>query len=398
MAPAVEIDHVSKSFRLYREKYSSLKERLIHLGRVPYEDFKALDDVSLTIEAGQTVGLLGHNGSGKSTLLKCIAGILQPTSGSVTTVGRLAALLELGAGFHPDLTGRENVYMNASILGMKRVDVARIFDDIVGFAGLEQFIDTPVKHYSSGMYIRLGFSVAINVDPEILLVDEVLAVGDEAFQRKCIDKVKTFQAEGRTIIIVTHAVEQVRQLCHHAAALDHGRVVIAGDPNDVIREFRERLMSGVSSADEIGLEMARSELSPEWGKVKLDEVEVVYPDPDRHNVRPGEPLSFDVHLSSNERIDDIVLGLAIYSPMGQLVYGTNSDLKGAQIGPVEGSKKVRVRLSEVPLLDGTYALTIGAHTLNGLVYDHWEQKRRFEVATGGRDEGVLALPIEFEVL
>ncbi|HEX4979272.1 MAG TPA: ABC transporter ATP-binding protein, partial [Acidimicrobiales bacterium] len=352
MAPAVEVESVSKSFRLYREKYSSLKERLIHLGRVPYEDFKALDDVSLTIEAGQTIGLLGHNGSGKSTLLKCIAGILQPTSGRVTTVGRLAALLELGAGFHPDLTGRENVYMNASILGMRRNDVDRIFDDIVGFAGLEQFIDTPVKHYSSGMYIRLGFSVAINVDPEILLVDEVLAVGDEAFQRKCIDKVKTFQAEGRTIVIVTHAVEQVRQLCHAAAALDHGRVVIAGDPNDVIREFRERLMAGVSSSAEIGQEMARSELSPEWGKVRLDEVEIVYPEPGRHNVRPGEPLAFDVHLSSDERIDDIVLGFVIYSPMGQLVFGTNSLLKGAEVGPVEGSRRVRITIADVPLLDG----------------------------------------------
>jgi ABC-2 type transport system ATP-binding protein len=397
VAAAVEIENVSKSFRLYHEKYTSLKERLIHLGRVPYEPFKALDDVSLSIEAGQTVGLLGHNGSGKSTLLKCVAGILQPTSGSVTTVGRLAALLELGAGFHPDLSGRENVYLNASILGMKKVDVDKVFDDIVGFAGLEQFIDTPVKHYSSGMYIRLGFSVAINVDPEILLVDEVLAVGDESFQRKCIDKVKTFQSEGRTIVVVSHAVELVRQLCHKAAALDHGKLVIAGDPNDVIREFRERLMSGVSSAAEVGDEMARSELSPTWGKVKILEVELVYADPERHSVAPGEPLVFDVHLESAERIDDVVLGIAIYSPMGQLVHGTNSQLKGTTVGPVDGKARVRFRLRDVPLLDGTYALTVGAHTLGGLVYDHWEQQRRFEVAAGGRDEGIVALPVEIEV-
>ena len=396
MAAAVEIDHVTKNFRLYREKYTSLKERLIHLGRVPYEDFLALDDVSLTIEAGQTVGLLGHNGSGKSTLLKCVAGILQPTSGTVTTVGRLAALLELGAGFHPDLSGRENVYLNASILGMRKNDVDKIFDDIVAFAGLEQFIDTPVKHYSSGMYIRLGFSVAINVDPEILLVDEVLAVGDEAFQRKCIDKVKTFQAEGRTIIMVTHAVEQVRQLCDKAAALDHGRIVIEGDPNDVIREFRERLMAGVSSAADIG-DMARSELSPLWGKVKIEEVEFIYPDPERHNVVPGEPLLCDVHLSSEERMDDVVLGFSIYSPMGQLVVGTNTHLRGAKVGPVDGKTTVRFTFPDMPLLDGTYALTVGAHTLGGLVYDHWEQKRRFEIAAGGRDEGLVALPIEIEV-
>jgi ABC-2 type transport system ATP-binding protein len=397
MAAAVDVDRVSKTFRLYREKYTSLKERLIHLGRVPYESFQALDDVTLAIEAGQTVGLLGHNGSGKSTLLKCIAGILQPTSGSVTTVGRLAALLELGAGFHPDLSGRENVYLNASILGMKKVEVDKVFDDIVGFAGLEQFIDTPVKHYSSGMYIRLGFSVAINVDPEILLVDEVLAVGDESFQRKCIDKVKTFQAEGRTIVVVSHAVELVRQLCHKAAALDHGRLVIVGDPNDVIREFRERLMSGVSSAAEVGQEIARSELSPTWGKVKIREVNLVYVDAERHSVAPGEPLVFEVDLASEERIDDVVIGIAIYNPMGLLVHGTNSHLKGTPIGPIDGTARVRFRLAEVPLLDGTYALTVGAHTMGGLVYDHWEQQRRFEVASGGRDEGMVALPISIEV-
>jgi ABC-2 type transport system ATP-binding protein len=226
VAAAVEIENVSKSFKIYREKYTSAKERMIHFGRVPHESFQALDDVTLRIEAGSTVGLLGHNGSGKSTLLKCMAGILQPTSGTVRTVGRLAALLELGAGFQPDLTGRENVYLNASILGLKKGYVDKVFDDIVSFAELERFIDTPVKHYSSGMYIRLGFATAVNVDPEILLVDEVLAVGDESFQRKCLDKVRTFQAEGRTIVVVTHAADLVRQMCDRAAALDHGKLVI----------------------------------------------------------------------------------------------------------------------------------------------------------------------------
>jgi ABC-2 type transport system ATP-binding protein len=197
--------------------------------------------------------------------------------------------------------------------------------------------------------------------------------------------------------MVTHAVEQVRQLCHTAAALDHGHVVIAGDPNDVIREFRERIMSGVSSAAEIGVEMARSELSPEWGRVKIREVEVVYPEDGRHNVSKGEPLCFDVHLESKERVDDVVLGFVIYSNMGQMVYGTNSLLKGATIGPVDGATTVRFRIPDVPLLDGTYALTVGAHTRGGLVYDHWEQMRRFEVATGGKDEGMVAMPVEVEV-
>lgn len=394
MAAAVEVERVSKSFKIYREKYTSAKERMIHFGRVPHESFQALDDVTLNIEAGTTMGLLGHNGSGKSTLLKCMAGILQPTSGSVRTVGRLAALLELGAGFQADLTGRENVYLNASILGLKKGYVDKVFDEIVAFSELERFIDTPVKHYSSGMYIRLGFATAVNVDPEVLLVDEVLAVGDESFQRKCLDKVRTFQAEGRTIVVVTHAADLVRQMCDRAAALDHGKLVIEGDPNDVIREFRERLMSGVTSAADVTPEMARSELSPLWGKVKIEDVVIQYPDPERHNVHPDEQLCFDVLLTSAEPVDDVLIGIAIYGPMGQYIYGTNSHIRGTELGTISGRRRVRFNLGSVPLLDGTYGLTVGAHTQGGLVYDHWEQKRRFEVAAGGRDEGLIALPVK----
>ena len=396
MAAAIEVENVSKVFKIQQERYSTLKERLIHFGRIPSRQFWALDDVSVRIEAGQTFGLLGHNGSGKSTLLKCVAGILQPSMGAVRTVGRLAALLELGAGFHPDLSGRENVYLNASILGIKRTEVDRIFDDIVGFAELEEFIDAPVKHYSSGMYVRLGFAVAINVDPEILLVDEVLAVGDESFQRKCLDKVKTFQQEGRTIMLVTHSADLVRQLCDHAIALDHGKVVVEGEPNDVIRSFRERLMSG-SSSREIDPEMARTELSPLWGKVRIADVTIRYPDEQRSNVHPRERLAFEIDLVADEPQEDVVVGIAVYTTMGHHIYGTNTDLKKVDLGKVHGTRRVTFAMDGVPLLDGVYALTVGIHTRNGLVFDHWEQKRMFEVATGGREEGVVALPISIEV-
>jgi ABC-2 type transport system ATP-binding protein len=397
MAAAIEIEGLSKSFRLYREKFNSVKERMLNLGRNRYQEFKALDDINLDIEAGTTVGLLGHNGSGKSTLLKCIAGIIQPTTGTVRTTGRLAALLELGAGFHPELTGRENVYLNGSVLGLRRVDVDKVFDEIVDFAGLEQFIDTPVKHYSSGMYVRLGFAVAINVDPEILLVDEVLAVGDEAFQRKCIDKVRAFQAEGRTIVVVTHAADLVRQMCHRAAALDHGRLVIQGDPNEVIRTFRERLMAGVTSAAEVDREMITSELSPVWGKVRIAGAEVVYANPDHHLAGPGEPMRIDVTLETLEPIDDVVVGLSIQASMGQLVYGTNTDISGVDLGRVEGRKEVSFRFEHMPLLDGTYTVTIGVHTRGGLNYDQWEARRHFEVAAPGRDVGLVRLPINIVV-
>jgi ABC-2 type transport system ATP-binding protein len=289
------------------------------------------------------------------------------------------------------------VYLNGSILGLKRVEVDRIFDDIVGFAELEQFIDTPVKHYSSGMYIRLGFAVAINVDPEILLVDEVLSVGDEAFQRKCIDKVRAFQAEGRTIVVVSHAADLVRQMCDKAAALEHGRLVAHGDPNDVIREFRERLLKAATPAEELNPELARSEMSPMWGRVKIAEVEVAYASPEHQAVAPNEPLRFDVSLDAPDPVNDVVVGLAVYNSMGWLVFGTNTNLHGVDLGTVSGRRTVSFVFPDVPLLDGTYAVTIGLHTKGGLVYDSWEQLRRFEVAAPGRDIGLVRLPVAIEV-
>src|SRR5580700_1831369 len=219
---AVDIQLVSKRFRLYHQKYTSLKERVIHAGRSPYTDLWALHDVSFEVAEGDTVGILGRNGSGKSTLLKCLCGVLQPTEGQVVVRGRLAGLLELGAGFQPDLTGRQNIYLNGSLLGLSKSNIDKIFDEIVAFAELEQFIDNQVKFYSSGMYVRLGFAVAVNVDPDILVIDEVLAVGDERFQRKCMDRVREFQDEGRTIIFVTHSPDQVRGICNRAVVLGDG--------------------------------------------------------------------------------------------------------------------------------------------------------------------------------
>ena len=227
---AIVVDQVTKSFKIYREKSQSAKERMIRIGRNPHDVFKALDNVSFEVAQGETFALLGRNGSGKSTLLKLISGVMGPDAGRIQTRGRVAGLIDVGAGMHHDLTGRENIYLNGSILGFSRIQIDRIFDDIVEFAELTDFIDNQVKHYSSGMYARLGFAVAINVEPEILLVDEVLAVGDESFQRKCIDRVRQLQADGRTILLVSHAAELVRQLADRAAVLDHGQLVDVAEP------------------------------------------------------------------------------------------------------------------------------------------------------------------------
>jgi len=234
----ISADHISKRFVIRKEK--SLKERVVNFrrSRLHKEEFWALKDVTFDIRAGETVGLLGANGSGKSTMLKIIGGILHANSGSLAYRGRMAALIELGAGFHPDLTGRENVYLNASLLGLSRSETDSLFDEIVDFSGVRDFIDTQVKFYSSGMYVRLGFAIAVHVEPDVLLVDEVLAVGDEPFQRKCIDRIKRFQEEGRTIVFVSHSASQVQELCSRAVVLSHGEVVFDGPTEDAIEALR----------------------------------------------------------------------------------------------------------------------------------------------------------------
>jgi ABC-2 type transport system ATP-binding protein len=390
---AISIRGVSKSFRLYGEKYTSIKERVIHFGQPPHEEFWALRDVDIDIAAGETFGLLGHNGSGKSTLLKCIAGILRPDTGEIQTSGRVAALLELGAGFHPDLSGRENVYLNASILGMRKAEIERKFDEIVGFAELEQFIDNQVKHYSSGMYVRLGFAIAINVDPDILLVDEVLAVGDEAFQRKCIDRVRTFQREGRTIVVVTHASDLVRQLCDRAAALDHGRKIAEGDPGPVIREFRQSLLGGVTP----GERPRDPSESPLWGRVRITGGEVRYPDNGRRHLLPGEPVRLVVTYDSEEALDDVICAIAIHHPDGHLLYSTNTEVEGVDLGVVDGPGEVTFAFDYVALLDGDYTVSVGMHTLGGLLYDQREDLGRFQVLNPGRQVGMLHLPVTVTV-
>src|ERR1700677_4998126 len=319
---AVEVKDVSTRFRLAHGRYNSLKERLIHGGRGPTEDFWALKDVSLVAREGETVGILGRNGSGKSTLLKCICGVLQPTKGEVVVRGKLAGLLELGAGFQQDLTGRENVYLNGSLLGMSKKEVDKVFDAIVDFSELEEFIDGAVKFYSSGMYVRLGFAVAVNVDPDILVVDEVLAVGDERFQRKCIGRIKEFQKEGRTILLVTHAPDTVRSICDWGAVLSHGHLVAQGEPGEATRIFREGLMAegaGMAVADPtlvavpaVPTTIATDSLSDTERPVRFRSVHRIYSgDNSVPYMSTGDDLTIRVEFEALNRTDDVVFSIEI---------------------------------------------------------------------------------------
>jgi ABC-type polysaccharide/polyol phosphate transport system ATPase subunit len=390
VASAISIQNVTKKFKLHQQKAKSLKERFILAGRNPSVDFLALDDVSFEVPAGATMGLLGHNGSGKSTLLKCISGTLRPTSGDIEVRGRMAALLELGAGFHPDLTGRENIYLNGSILGFSRVEIDRIFDDIVEFAELGDFIENQVKHYSSGMYARLGFAVSVNVDPEILLIDEVLSVGDEAFQRKCLDRIATFQKEGRTILVVTHAADLVRQICDEVAVLDSGKLVTVGEPGDAVRIYRDTLaMRGQTPPTELltGPHATR-------GGVVLSELHITGPDPDNHTIRTGDPLVVEVQVDVEEEVPDLVVAFSIHDQNGVMVHGTNTDVLESPVDPSAGTRVVRFEIDRLPLLDGTFAVTIGSHSYDGmLLYHQLQHVERFHVRSGRRAAGVAALDV-----
>jgi ABC-2 type transport system ATP-binding protein len=414
VANAVEVRGVSKRFRLHHDK--SMKERVLSIGRSSREEFYALRDIDLDIAVGSTVGLLGHNGSGKSTLLKCIAGILAPTTGTIRRVEKIAALLELGAGFQQDLTGRENVFLNGAILGMSRRDLEKRFDDIVAFSELEQFIDSQVKHYSSGMYVRLGFAIAVNVDPELLLIDEVLAVGDEAFQRKCLERVREFQREGRTIVFVTHAPDLVRQICDRAVVLDHGRMVLDGAPGEAVRSFREHLFSGDALAVETvtkgrarhtgAVERARAtapSLMEQRRNLKVRITDVIFEHPGladgRSYLLPHEPLGIRVLYDAEDRVEDVMFGIAIYDVKGINLFGANTKILGLDVPPADGPGEIRFSFADVPLLDGTYLVTLAIQTRDeGVVYDWHEQQWQFEVMNPDRTGGIVAMPLMVEVV
>jgi ABC-type polysaccharide/polyol phosphate transport system ATPase subunit len=389
--PAIAIEGVSKRFRMYRERNQSLKAAVMRGRRASFEEFWALKDISFEIPQGSTFGLIGENGSGKSTLLKCIARIIEPNGGKIVTTGSLAALLELGSGFHPELSGRENVYLNASILGMSKSQIVDRFDAIVDFSGIREFIDQPVKNYSSGMYVRLGFSVAINVDPDILLVDEVLAVGDANFQDKCMEKFADFRHSGKTVVIVSHAMGSLRNLCDEAAWLKHGELVEVGATNQIVETYIEA--GHVKRVDA----STSTELKDRSGsgEVALTKVELL--DAERRpttEIRTGDPLYFRLHYQAHEKIEKPMFALSVDTIGGTHVWAHTSLDAEATPDFIDGFGYIDVRVPRLNLQAGTFDLHASVNDYMWThAYDRWRFCLRFDVLSrpGHDTSGVVDL-------
>jgi len=389
---AIRAEHVAKSYRLRRERQRTLKEVVLRQ-YAPSEDVHALRDVSFTVERGEAFGVIGANGSGKSTLLKLVAGTAKPTSGTLEVHGRVAALLEIGAGFHPDFTGRENAYLNGSLLGLSRAELTRSMPAIEEFADLGRFFDAPVKTYSSGMYTRLGFSVAVHLEPDVLLVDEVLAVGDEYFQHKCFAKIAEFREAKKTILLVSHDLGSVSRLCERALWLKDGRVAAAGTVRDVInayhvevgeREQRERA--------------ARGEIGARWGSKEVEITRAIALGADgseRTVLESGKPAAIEISYVNRAGKDDAVFGVYVYRDDGTGVYGTNTLIDGCAV-PVRGSGVVRFAIDELDLLPGGYDVDIGIIDPQDRYYDYHEKGLSLRVIGTSREVGLTRLRHRWE--
>jgi ABC-type polysaccharide/polyol phosphate transport system ATPase subunit len=408
---SVSFDRVSKQFMLHHERPRSFQElflNMLHLkGSPTKEEYWALRDVSFDVQQGEMLGVVGANGAGKSTLLKLLSRIIEPSSGKITVNGRVSALLELGSGFHPDLTGRENIYLNGSIIGFTRAEMDRIFDDIVAFSEMERFIDVPVKHYSSGMYMRLGFSVAIHVRPDILLVDEVLAVGDQAFQLQCLDRIAEMRRQGVTILLVTHSLDKVREMCDRAIWLDEGQIQADGSVEQVL----ERYMNTVRAADEQALQRAEAlrrkkgqpaqpakladapadsgeqvsswDQTRRWGSGEGEIVHVQFLDGEGREQRSfetGETFVVRMHFSVIGQIEKPQFGLALYTARGFHICGPNTTFSGLEIEAIEGEGYIDYIVESLPLLEGTYLVSVSLGDYEGThPYDYQHLAYTFRV-------------------
>jgi len=424
---AIELDHVGRVYQKYssRHRFQTFKSALVRgdlFGSLKANELvTALSDISLQVEKGETFGLIGENGSGKSTLLKIIAGIAKPTVGRVRTEGKISALIELGAGFHPEISGRENVFINGIMLGLTKKEIVRKFEEIVRFAELEEFIDAPVKTYSSGMYMRLGFSVAINVNPDILLTDEVLSVGDAAFVPKCLDKIDDFRRRKKTIVFVSHDLDTVKKICDRVAWIKDGRIQMLGEPKRTVdaylediatkqeEDFQERQARTASATTGSSAMTASSEAAGpsappafeegrrenRWGKREVEIRKVTLRGlggEEKHVFHPEEGLIVELDVAAACPVEDFVFGIGVFNSLGTACYGTNTNLEDLEPKHLEGEGKVVCRIERLNLINGTYYLDVAVHKRDGYSYDYHQNLYSFLVSSAAyKDVGVARL-------
>ena len=392
----INVEHVAKVFRIPHEKRTTVFEALTGLLRpTDYETFQALKDVTFSVEEGEMLGIIGENGSGKSTLRKILAGIMRPTSGTVTVGRRLTPFLELGVGFNPDFTAVENIRTYATIMGLSKREINGKVDEILAFAGLETFRDAKLKNFSSGMQVRLAFSTAIQTDPEILLMDEVLAVGDMEFQQKCMDVLNRYRNEGVTIVFVSHDLGSVRRFCDRTLLLRHGEQVALGKTDEVIdRYIYGRVAAApVVAADPVEEASPAEEASSGNGRVKITGVTFL----NKFGAESGrffdfDPMTVRIFYSARERVVDPVFGIALYSERGEHLYGTNTDLKDVSIEYIIGEGHIDLQIDRIPMLAGRFLVTVAAHTHSGERYDWQDKAYSFDVIPTGRDAGLFDIP------
>ena len=406
-APVViDVRNVKKKFRIYTDRGNTLKERLLFAARRQHEDHKVLKGVSFQIRKGEAVGLIGENGCGKSTTLKLLTKILYPDEGSIRMTGRVSSLIELGAGFHPDLSGRENIYTNASIFGLSKKEIDARLEEIIAFSELEEYIDHPVRTYSSGMYMRLAFAVAINVDADILLIDEILAVGDAAFQAKCFEKLQEIKGKGTTIVIVSHAMAQIENICGRSIWIEDGVIRMDGAPRDVHPAYMEQMSRKnqqkrtAQSGEQAVQEKDENGNLKRWGsgEAKMTAVTVLDAEgKERRDYTPWEPFTVRIEYETKKELKDVVIGLAIYRSDGAMVYGTNTLIDTAKPVELKDKGTIELKIDGLPVTNGQYSIDLALHKPDGFNYDFWRDICKVDVANNVQTPGEIALGHRWEI-
>jgi len=405
----VKAENIVKYYKKYANKHKFLTLKSAIVNKSLFSDlksneiFEALKGVSFKVKDGETLSIIGENGSGKSTLLKILAGISQPSSGNILTNGRISALIELGAGFHPEISGRENIFINGIILGLTKKKIQEKYNDIVHFAELEEFINSPVKTYSSGMYMRLGFSIAINVNPDILLIDEVLSVGDASFVPKCIDKINEFKRKGKTIIFVSHDLATVERISDEVIWLKDGKIEMQGYPKRVTDAYLEYI--GKRDEKEAGKKHKTEEIEAEknrekrWGtkEIEISKVEMIDKNGiEKYIFEQNEPFTIEFNVNSKTEEKDFVFGIGIFNTEGIQCYGSNTLIEDFKSQSIRGKGKIKISISNINLINGTYFIDLAVHKRDGYPFDYHHFQYTFKITSKYRDVGIARISHEWE--